>query len=231
MLRGRGQVRARRGHEVAPSSREWRRRPRRRRWELSKVKVTNRRFSPQGQGLGLPRPGLAAVPPLPSPPRPQGCPPASISRSGPPCTAGAILLFSSGPKPSVKLSRTSLHISRNAGYQAGLLPQKHPPSIKQSKIATDTSLGTRVSVYELHNGRQQYYSPMTDHTLYVFTFLRNARRYQKIRSVSSRFYYSDYFIITVLILLCLSTRLGFSFFSRNIKKKKMRVHKYIFTVR
>lgn len=116
--RGRGQVRTPpdAGHEVALSARGCRRLQ-----ELSKVKVTNRLFPPQGQGFG-PSPSChrhAAPPHLPAEasagwaacPHPRGRPPASISRRGLRRCCRIILLFhppspSAAAKPLFNITET-----------------------------------------------------------------------------------------------------------------------------
>lgn len=98
MLRGRAQVRTPPGvgHEVALSARRCRRRR-----ELSKVKVTNRLFPPQGQGFG-PSPSCHqhAASPAASPcglGRPGSVPPAQGRAPGLHFPAGAAALRSSHP--------------------------------------------------------------------------------------------------------------------------------------
>lgn len=118
MLRGRGQVRTRpaAGHEVALSARGCCRRQ-----ELSKVKVTNRLFSPQGQGFG-PSPSChrhAAPPTSPSRHRQAGqrAPIPGVGRRpafpGEGCSAALVSSCSSTPRPPVRLQNHCLTLPKH----------------------------------------------------------------------------------------------------------------------
>lgn len=161
VLRGRGQVRRRGGHEVVLSACRCSRLK-----ELSKVKVIYWLFSPQGQGF-RPSPSCqrhAATPTATTtfPPRHQQAgrrPPVAGAGCRAPflgegCSSALVSSCSSSPCPTVLLQNHYLTLPkclqlRNAAYQECLLPDKHWPGKNPPYV------------HKLGKGRQEYYKTDT----------------------------------------------------------------------